>query len=207
MSEVITDAQRDALRRLSPVLPADVYLAGGVAVAVRIGHRRSRDLDFFTQTTNPESLVDVLAQLPDVSVTTRQHGTLHLVVGGVPVSIIRNAYPLLEPAERLADLDFAAASAADLTAMKIHAVAGRGARRDFWDLHELLRTRGVSLADALSEHARRYAIDDLGHVVRSLVYFGDAEAEPMPEGLTDAAWQHIRQDFARWVAALPVGGG
>jgi Nucleotidyl transferase AbiEii toxin, Type IV TA system len=32
---------------ITPIIPADVYLGGGTAVAVHLGHRISRDLDFF----------------------------------------------------------------------------------------------------------------------------------------------------------------
>lgn len=32
---------------LAPHLPTELYLGGGTAVAVHLGHRESRDLDFF----------------------------------------------------------------------------------------------------------------------------------------------------------------
>jgi len=32
---------------IAPIIPADVYLGGGTAIAVYLGHRISRDLDFF----------------------------------------------------------------------------------------------------------------------------------------------------------------
>ena len=44
---VIPAIQRRALARLSTLAIADdLYLAGGVAIAIHLGHRTSRDLDF-----------------------------------------------------------------------------------------------------------------------------------------------------------------
>jgi hypothetical protein len=50
---------------------------------------------------------------------------------------------------------------------------------------------------------RAHAAEDVGHVVESLVYFADAETEPMPTGLDEGAWSAIACDIRRWVAALP----
>jgi hypothetical protein len=163
-----SDAQQRVLAALAPVLPADAYLAGGVAVAMRIGHRLSHDLDIFTTESDPQDLVEVLAAGGDARVTSRSEGTVYLEVSGVPVSIIRHRYPLLERAEHLPPARVPVASLADLTAMKLQAISTRGAARDFWDLHALLAHRGVALTAALAEHQRRYTVDHLGHVVRSL---------------------------------------
>ena len=119
----------------------------------------------------------------------------------MPVSLIRHAYALLDPCDRMPEAPVCVASPRDLTAMKLHAIAG-GACRDFWDLHQLLAMRGIALSEALREHGLRYPNEDLGHVVRSLAYFGDAEAEPPPPGLTEARWGAIRADFERWVPDL-----
>lgn len=72
----------------------------------------------------------------------------------------------------------------------------------FWDLHTLLMSGGRTLRHALDTYARKYASEDVGHVVRSLAYFTDAEAEPMPHALTPTHWQRITTDFAAWVRAL-----
>jgi hypothetical protein len=45
----ISDAQRAALEALAPILDPTTYLGGGVAVALRLAHRQSRDLDPVTQ--------------------------------------------------------------------------------------------------------------------------------------------------------------
>ena len=98
----------------------------------------------------------------------------------------------------------AVASLEDLACMKLAAIAGRGAAKDFWDLHELL-ARGVGggeLSDALALYRTKFPADDTGHVVRSLAYFGDADAAPLPSGLSQEKWSAIRADMLRRVRAL-----
>jgi hypothetical protein len=94
------------------------------------------------------------------------------------------------------------ASIDDLIAMKLSAIAGRGARRDFWDLWALLAASKQTLAGGLAHFQRKFEKQDIGHVIRSLAYFGDAEAEPMPAGLTPVQWAQIRPSFETAVRAL-----
>jgi len=61
---------------------------------------------------------------------------------------------------------------------------------------------GGSLGTALECFRKKFASDDIGHVVRSLAYFGDAEIEPLPSELGAARWAAIKAWFAREVAAL-----
>jgi len=199
VTEALTPAQRAALGSLVGAIdPAAYYLAGGVAVALRLHHRGSRDLDLFTLSADPSALAEPFGD-PSIVVVSRSQGTLHLTVGGIPASLLRYRYPLLSPPEALAGVPVAVASLDDLECMKLSAIAGRGAARDFWDLHALLEARSRSLGEALDGYRRKYASEDIGHVVRSLVYFAAAAAEPMPAGLTGALWTRIKADLTAWV--------
>jgi hypothetical protein len=197
----ISDAQRAALEVLAAVVDPSTYLGGGVAVALRLAHRQSRDLDLFVPATDPVAIAPALEQ-PSIRILTRAEGTLHLEVSGVPASLLRYQYPLLQPPERIPGIPVPVASVPDLMCMKLSAIAGRGARRDFWDLHGLLTSRGQGLREALDAYKQKYATEDVGHVVRSLVYFEDAESEPMPTGLTEERWEAIKADLRAWVRRL-----
>ena len=199
----ITDRQLAALRALAPWLSEDTYLAGGVAVAARYGHRLSRDLDFFRPALDAEATISRLTESGlNVEIVSRAEQTVYLEVDGVPASILGYAYPLLEPPVRLASLPVPVVAVSDLVGMKLSAVAGRGTKRDFWDLHVLLTQADQRLPDALALFQRKYTREDVGHVIRSLVYFGDADPEPMPEPLTGEQWESIKADFQSWVRAL-----
>jgi hypothetical protein len=85
--------------------------------------------------------------------------------------------------------------------MKLSAIAGRGAKKDFIDIYALGRTR-FSLADMLSLYQHKYAVRDVGHIVMSLAWFDDAEAEATPDMLWDVGWPEIRRMIERWVKGL-----
>jgi hypothetical protein len=199
-SGTISSAQRSALTKLAGVLPDGFYLVGGVALAAYFSHRTSRDLDLFA-TRDPTPLQSELDHLPGVTIQGRAPGTIHLTVDGVAVSLLEYRYPLLNPVESRADLPVLVASLDDLACMKLSAISGRGAARDFWDLHTIITRTGRTLHDLLESFSRKYPVEDTGHVVRSLVYFGDANG-PLPIGLTSEHWAKIQHDFETWVRAL-----
>jgi hypothetical protein len=203
MTAGITDAQVAALGVLGRFAGPAAYLAGGVGVALRMEHRLSRDLDLFAPEVDAERLAEaVVAGGSGAKILSRAAGTLYLDIEGVPASILRYSYPLLGEPERITGIQVKVAGLPDLACMKLSALAGRGARRDFWDLSVLLGRLGWSLPFALEQYQRKYTSEDVGHVVRSLVYFTDAEAEPWPTELTRQEWLRIKEDFIARVRAL-----
>lgn len=206
VSEGITDEQRAALEQLAPALDEATYLAGGVAIALELHHRRSLDLDLFVMHDfDPDQLAERLASaIPSLRVVGRSPGTLYAEVLGVPVSLLRYRYPLLAPTYTPVGFPVRVASLEDLACMKLSAIAGRGAAKDFWDLDQLLR-RGIAggeLGALLALYQRKFPTEDLGHTVRSLAYYADADAAPLPRGLTSERWAEIKRDTASRVKRL-----
>ena len=80
--------------------------------------------------------------------------------------------------------------------MKLAAVAGRGSRKDFVDLyvyaHEI-----APLHQVLARFRNKYrgVTVDPYHVLRSLTFFEDAEAEAMPDLLIGVTWDEIKAFF------------
>ena len=200
--EAITERQREVLRRLGPAASAlGFYLAGGTAIALHLGHRRSVDFDWFTA----EPLADPLRLAQDLrerglAFETGQvaPGTLHGTLSDVRVSFLAYRYPLLEPDVPWPDYGCRLASLDDLACMKLSAIAQRGAKKDFVDLYALgLRHR--PLLDLLALYRRKYATGDTAHLLYALAYFDDAEAERMPIALWDLDWQAIKRAIRSWV--------
>jgi hypothetical protein len=198
----MTPEQRRALDLLTPSLDEGTYLAGGVAIALRLRHRESRDLDLFVpHDFDAERWAERLPE--NVEVTGRARATLHVQAAGVPVSILSYRYPLLATPDRSL-LSVPVASLDDLLCMKLSAIAGRGAAKDFWDLDALLE-HGVAqgtLSGALELYKRKFSSEDLGHVVRSLAYFGDADRQPLPMGLTREHWSAVKRGMLQRVREL-----
>ena len=90
--QTITPAQRQVIAQLGPLtLQRGMYLAGGTAVALHLGHRRSVDLDWFSPTPldDPMRLAqEIRAARISFDTTSTARGTLHGEVLGVRVSLL-----------------------------------------------------------------------------------------------------------------------
>jgi hypothetical protein len=192
------------LRRISTWRPCvGFYLAGGTALALLEGHRVSVDLDLFSESfTDAERLVAELSAVSgDLVITSTAARTVFARVDGVQVTFFGYSYPLLTPPVEVEAGIVPLASAADIGAMKLAAIASRGARKDFVDLW-LILARHHGLAALLDVFKRKFATRDLGHIVRSLVYFADADEEPPLPTRLDVSWTVMKRDLERWVAEL-----
>ena len=207
-TEILSAAQSDVLERLKGLPEIEAfYLAGGTALALRIGHRRSIDFDFFTAGDFDaidlrERLLTVFGEVP---IRSQARRTLYVTLFGVTTSFFAYRYPLLEPAEATL-WGFGLAGLRDIAAMKIEAVAGRGSRKDFIDLYFLCRQ--FDLRDIFRFFAEKYrgAGADPYHRLRALAHFDDAEAEPMPDMLAPLEWEEVRRFFATRARALWESG-
>jgi predicted nucleotidyltransferase component of viral defense system len=198
---VIAPAAQSLLLNLGKAsFSSSFYLAGGTGLALRFGHRRSVDFDFFSRESFDEEALLTLLKEHSPSVLSRAPSTLHLLLLEIKVSFIGYPYPLLFPTERFSGVDVA--DARDIACMKLSAVASRGTRRDFVDLY--LAAKAYSLGEILSLFARKYAGIEYSrlHLLKSLSYFEDAEADPPLSMLTEISWADVRDFFTRESAAL-----
>src|SRR5271154_4986084 len=97
--EILGLRQQRVLAQVGPWLTRrGFYLAGGTAVALHLGHRRSVDLDWFTAEGIPDPL-RLAQELREqgMGFVTGQvaPGTLHGSVRAVRVSLLAYRYPLL----------------------------------------------------------------------------------------------------------------
>lgn len=199
--EALEPKARTAFDLVSRALTGgDYYLAGGTALALMEGHRVSVDLDVFTERL-PDT-EDVLRRfrrhIPEHSVTSVSAGTVYLDVHGVQVSVIEYKYPLLGPTVSSYSDAMRLASRDDIAAMKLSAIANR---KDFVDLWVLV-TRHRPLAEYLAFYREKFEVRDVGHVVRSLVHFDDADRDPPLRLLADIEWELVERDFRSLVERL-----
>jgi hypothetical protein len=179
------------------------YLAGDTGLALHLVHRRSHDLDFFSgNRVDSETLIQNLKMLPDFALVAHAPGTLHATIKGVKVSFLSYPYPALFPFAAL--LGVSIADPRDITCMKLSAIASRGTKRDFVDLYATTITGG--LAPALQSFKQKYAEVNysLPHVLKSLIWFEDAEKEPMPATLIPLAGEDIKRFFRTEAARLSL---
>lgn len=212
--------ESDALlaRLAAPLAAAELYLAGSAALALYLGHRRVRDLDFMAMAnrlTPPERrdlLQALLAAAPGVQVETARDGFLALRAAngdgsaGPAVRLYYYPYPLAAPPAEHRGVEVA--SALDLGLMKLGAVISRGSRRDFVDLYLLCRK--LPLAELLAR-----APDKFGHVgdfalqaLKGLADLSEVAGEPMPPLAEPLQWEQVEAwlaDSVRELGAAHVG--
>ncbi|MBI3297457.1 MAG: nucleotidyl transferase AbiEii/AbiGii toxin family protein [Elusimicrobia bacterium] len=203
--EVVDDATISAAEALAPLVAGRFYLAGGTALALRLGHRVSLDLDLFSPDERLEGAARaaLFERLPDAAaleVLEEKDGTCHLRLFERAVSLFHHRYPLLEPTRPWRGL--AVASLSDIAAMKLSAAIGRGARKDFIDLKALADAMGLSAM--LQAGKRRFADhpDFVLQAAKALVYFEDADSEPPSRLLKPSDWEATKAYFRREVPRL-----
>ncbi|HIE38204.1 MAG TPA: hypothetical protein EYH30_01210 [Anaerolineales bacterium] len=179
------------------------YLAGGTAVALHLGHRRSYDLDFFTP--EREFPTDLprreLGPLGELAVLHEGAGTFVGTLNGGQVSFFIYPYPLLQSFLQFGGVQVA--DLPDLAAMKLEAISSRGTKRDFVDLYQICQTV-FPLVEVFRHFERKYAgvRYSMFHLLKNLAYFDDAGPDPMPEMLIPLDWEEVKQFFEGEVRRL-----
>ncbi|MEW5984861.1 MAG: nucleotidyl transferase AbiEii/AbiGii toxin family protein [Acidobacteriota bacterium] len=202
-TEVLSDRQARVLDAIASVAQAaNFYLAGGTALALRFGHRRSDDLDWFAaDVRRPEALAATIREAAlAVDSLELAAGTVNCRIDGVNVQFLEFAYPLLAASDTWPEKRVAVASVRDLGAMKLLAIAQRGSRKDFVDVYELLR-QGARLSGMLDDFRAKFQADPIS-VLRGLAFFDDAELEPMPEMLAAVTWSNVRDGITDALRAV-----
>lgn len=177
-------------------------LAGGTALALQLGHRYSEDLDFFrTESFDVDDLLARLSRVSDTRVLSRSGDTLHVLLAGLRISFLKTEVAMLFPPSEYRGLRLA--DPRDIAVMKVIAIGGRGSRKDFIDLYCLLKG-GMTMPEILSLIDKRFDHIDYNayHIQKSLVWFEDAEAEPMPDMIRDIEWGAVRQEIEGAVRAM-----
>lgn len=203
--EALSERQLSLLPMLgSFARPRGLYLGGGTAVALHLGHRRSVDFDWFSEAPieDPLGLAGDLraAGMPLESVQVAR-GTLHGAIGGVRVSFLEYRYPLLVELLTPDAQNWLLAPLEDLACMKLAAAAQRGSRKDFIDVYAIA-TLFRPLPDLLDLFRRKYATSEVAHVLKGLTYFDDAEGEPPLYMLQEMSWDHVKACLSEWTRQL-----
>lgn len=175
--EILNPVQREIFSKLSFVKNLKLYLAGGTALSLQLGHRTSVDFDFYTKNhfKSGELLKHFKKHLKGYSlkVLRDQDDTFEIQLNGVHLSCFHYAYKLLVKPLKAEHLDLAAIE--DISAMKIVAISQRGRRRDFIDIYYLIKKFG--LTDIFSLTQKKYPEFDIYNGLRGLVYFEDADKD------------------------------
>ncbi|MGH9769679.1 MAG: nucleotidyl transferase AbiEii/AbiGii toxin family protein [Blastocatellia bacterium] len=201
---ILTAKQQKVLTKLGGLAKVEgYYLAGGTALALQIGHRRSVDFDFFTQQNLDDPLLlasRIQAAGAPLETGSVSPGTLFGTISSVKVSFIAYRYPMLNDLVVWPQYDLLLAALPDLAAMKLAAITQRGAKKDFIDIAALM-SESFTLEQMLQMYQTKYGIGNIMHLLYSLVYFDDADQEKMPVMISRITWPKIKKLISAQVNA------
>ena len=146
-------------------------LAGGTALSLLIGHRKSIDLDLFTAGEfNPPQLEKYLQEKYAFKGDLLSGSGLKGEVNGIKLDIIRHDYPDVEP--RIQEHGIRLYSLKDIAAMKLSAIADNGTRlKDFIDVAYL--SGYLSLKEMLAAFETKDLQTNPYRAVKGLNYYDD----------------------------------
>ncbi len=177
------------------------YLAGGTALALSTGLRKSVDLDFFSTVPKftQESVLSNFFNNSDWETAIEEPNTIYGELFKAKVSFI--AYPFFIPKQKMIDYgSVKILQPLDIAVMKIVAISQRGRKRDFFDLYWC--AKNVEPLEKLIKRLKAQypsVAHDYHHILKSLVFFEDAEGDPMPELNFKASWKEVKNFFAKEV--------
>lgn len=203
-TEILPSKTKKAFEFLSAqewLAQSNWYLAGGTALALQVGHRQSVDLDFFTKDKDFDNskLLEHFSSGTDWHTDVNREGTIYGTLLGAKVSFI--VYPFFITAEQpISCGSIRILTRNDIAVMKVIAISQRGKKRDFLDLYWLTH-HGQSLEDVIRKLKKQYPFvaHDYHHILKSLVYFDDADNDPMPELYFSVTWKTIKDFFIKEV--------
>jgi predicted nucleotidyltransferase component of viral defense system len=200
----ITEEMRSMMSVFSTsAIAQHFYLAGGTALALQLGHRRSIDLDFFSPTQDipaiRSQLEKALAPLHAI-LADSSWGNLVYLAKNVRIGFYGYGYPLV--ADTIQAEGISMASIQDIALMKMDALLARAARKDFYDLYFICQTH--SLPTLFEMGAQKYlSVRDFEtQVTKRLVFFDSAENDPDPVLLHPVNWQDVKEYFISQAKAI-----
>lgn len=168
------------------------YLVGGTALSLYLGHRKSIDIDLFSNFGfDTSQLLENLQQEFDFEIFSTATNTLKGSINQVKIDFIAHRYPNIYDPLRIDNISLI--SIQDILAMKLNAIATSGQRsKDFIDIYFALNE--FDLEDMLDFYKRKYKQSNVVHVLKSLIWFGDVDLSDWPVLLLEPnlKWKDIK---------------
>lgn len=204
----LTDAQRAFLEAFTnSELASRFYLTGGTALsAFYLHHRRSEDLDLFTQGPIDSGallkLVGAIAEGPVVPrrIEHRYGFIVPLRAETVRVEFVRYEHPEIEPpTEKLGHLRVDGLR--DILANKLSAVVDRSEPKDFADIFCLLTRAGLSLEQGIVDAKAKFGWPAFELLLQS-AFLKLERMSAWPELDPPVTVEEARQAFREWSRSL-----
>lgn len=201
--EVITKEMINVVNELQPHL-SEFYLSGGTGLALQLRHRKSIDLDFFS--SNCFEAEELLKKIKPDRLFAFRGNTIHCEKSGVKLSLIYYSVPLIFKPENWRGLQVS--DWRDIAAEKMKAISQRGSKKDFYDLFAVFKLK-TEISSVCNDFKKKFSSSQINlyHVLKSIVFFDDADSEPAPNILiSDEAWrwENVKSFFIKNVLQFEI---
>ncbi|MFH1354351.1 MAG: nucleotidyl transferase AbiEii/AbiGii toxin family protein [bacterium] len=192
------EALTEHSQKLFPKLAhfSNFYLAGGTALALQVGHRRSIDFDLFTAQELPDRLLPTVKSIfsgSNIAVTYSAPEQLNVLVDEIRVTLLYYEYPLIEPLINIHGVPVA--NVREIAAMKAFSIGRRISYKDYVDWYFMLSEKHVDLPDIVKLAGQKYDNDFNDRLfLGQLASVGEVEEVPI-EYLRGAVDHHTIRNY------------
>lgn len=166
-------------------------LVGGTSLALQLGHRKSVDLDLFTDKHfDNNELKQILSEkFSSFNVNWENRNGFTCFINEVKVDFFNWHIPFLFPA--IVEDNIRMADKREIAAMKFEAITTRKERKDFTDISFLLKE--YPMKELLTVFKTRYPFLTHTFVLESLMAVDKADESIAPEMLVHAEWNDLKK--------------
>lgn len=89
--------------------------------------------------------------------------------------------------------------------MKIAAIADRGSKKDFVDLYFIIKIEKIlSLQECLELYDKKFKLlkQNKTHILKSLMYFDDADKEVNLKMIKNVQWKEVKKFFTKEIPVI-----
>ena len=186
------------LKELFSLNELDLFrLAGGTSLALQIGHRKSIDLDLFTDKTFERTELQqfLWQKFSSFSVIWESKHGFTSFINETKVDFFNWHVPFLFPS--INDDGLRLVDKREIAAMKLEAITGRKERKDFTDIAFLLQK--YSLKELLVFFKSRYPFIAHTFVLESLMAVDKADESIIPEMIISLEWRVVKESITKTV--------
>jgi len=135
----------------------------------------------------------------NITIETEGESILITYIDEIKVDFVKMSYPILHPTLLIDDIRML--NLKDIAPMKLKAVTQRGSKKDFFDIFFLLKE--MPLQTMLYLFKDKFKQYETFHVVKSLIYFEDAEQYPNPILFDEKiSWRKVKETIIKAVEDL-----
>lgn len=153
------------------------YLAGGTALAIQLGHRRSIDFDLFSNKKIPADLLKKVERIFAgwrVKILVNNSDELTVTADDIKVTFLFYPFPVLLQLKEFQGIKLLAAK--EIAATKAYTIGRRGSFKDYVDLYFILNEKVSNLEEIIKMAGKKYAENFNARLfLEQLVYLKDVE--------------------------------